>query len=89
MSRKLQMGMMLRCFTLLALIALGYSGSAPKINCCIKADNSFGYKGNTKVGNNDFVTGKAINAKGFNVGKTVGKRLSDFDLIFPNFLFAL
>jgi hypothetical protein len=35
------------------------------------------------------IAGEVVNEEGFNVGKSVGKRLSDLDLIFPNFLFAL
>jgi hypothetical protein len=35
------------------------------------------------------IAGEVVNEEGFKVGKSVGKRLSDLDLIFPNFLFAL
>jgi hypothetical protein len=35
------------------------------------------------------IIGKDNNEAGYNVGKSVGKRLSDLDLIIPNFLFGL
>lgn len=104
MYNKIRMGIMLAGFTFMTIVGLSYSGNVSDgcrsewgfggSSTSLKdspADqaNSPDHHPDEVMVTEDKVSGKGENNKGFNPGKSVGQRLSDFDLIFPNFLFAL
>ncbi|HTE23869.1 GIN domain-containing protein [Flavitalea sp.] len=70
--------------TMAILVALSYSGN---VSDSCRSEWNF-IKNNDPVIEEKMVT-EEMNAKGYDSEKSVGKRLSDSDLIFPNFLFGL
>ncbi|MHA4846550.1 hypothetical protein ACX0G7_20410 [Flavitalea antarctica] len=104
MYNKIRMGIMLACFTFMTIVGLSYSGkvsdgcrsewefgssSTSLKDSAADHANSPDRRPDDVIVSEDKVSGDNENNNGFNPGNSVGQRLSDFDLIFPNFLFAL
>jgi hypothetical protein len=84
MYNKIRLGIMLIGFATVIVVALSYSGN---VSDSCRAEWNFD-KSNERLIKEKLVTEES-NAVVYNPGKTIGRRLPEFDLMFPTFLFGL